>query len=206
MKEIQKTDAEVYKKRAEGGYPEMHILGWAAQPYYDKGNKVLHWAKKIQFANEEDLVLNYDVRILGRKGVLSLNAVGVVGQLNDINSHIPEIVKMAAFTEGNQYKDFNPSVDKVAAYTIGGLIAGKLIAKTGLLVLLLKNIKLILLAAFGGFAAFRKKILGLFSKSKKTDEGPVSGAPNEIAAMIEEDRQPHQNAEEDTSQNNETKV
>ncbi|GAA4463760.1 DUF2167 domain-containing protein [Nemorincola caseinilytica] len=191
LKEIQESEIEINKERVKEGYPEIHLLDWAAKPYYDKDNKVLHWAKKLKFTGEEQLTLNYDVRILGRKGILSMNAVGTIDQLADINTHIPSIVKMAVFTDGNKYKDFNPSVDKVAAYTIGGLIAGKLIAKTGLLVLLLKNIKLILLAVFGGFAAFRKKLGGLFSRKKKEEEAPAYEPAPAEAVAIQEHTEPH---------------
>jgi uncharacterized membrane-anchored protein len=49
------------------------------------------------------------------------------------------------FTTGNTYGEFNSSVDKVAAYGIAGLIAGGILAKTGLFakigILLLKFIK-----------------------------------------------------------------
>ncbi len=205
LKEIQESETEGNKKRKEAGYPEIHLLGWATKPYYDKENKVLHWAKKLKFGEEEDLTLNYDVRILGRKGVLSMNAIGAMDQLDDINRHIPDIVKMATFTDGNKYKDFNPSIDKIAAYTIGGLIAGKLIAKTGLLILLLKNIKLILLAAFGGFAAFRKRIAGFFTRKKKGGDIPPvsSGGQNEIAALVKEnnEQQPQTDANTDPDPN-----
>ncbi len=177
LKEIQKDEEETNKKRIKNGYPPIHMLAWAERPYYDKDKKVLHWAKKLQFGDTDpSITLNYDVRVLGRKGILSLNAVGSMDQLQDINQHIPEVLKMATFTSGNTYKDFDPSIDKVAAYTIGGLIAGKLIAKTGILLLLLKNIKLILLAVFGGFAAFRKKIAGWFGRKKKDDYTPTPPA------------------------------
>ncbi|PQJ12846.1 DUF2167 domain-containing protein [Flavipsychrobacter stenotrophus] len=174
LKNVQGEEAENNKARAKEGYPSIHLLDWAAKPYYDKENKVLHWAKKVQFGDDANstLTLNYDVRVLGRKGVLSLNAVGRMDQLADINKHIPDVLKITTFNDGNKYSDFNPSIDKVAAYTIGGLIAGKLIAKTGLIVLLLKNIKLILLAMFGGFAAFRKKVAGWFSRKKEPEYEP----------------------------------
>jgi uncharacterized membrane-anchored protein len=186
LKEIQKSEDEENVERKKEGYPPIHMLGWATKPYYDKEHKVLHWAKKLQFGDTDpDIALNYDVRILGRKGILSLNAVGDMEQLGDIDKCIPEVIKIAKFTNGNQYKDFNPSMDKVAAYTIGGLIAGKLIAKTGLLVLLLKNIKLILIGLFGGFAAFRKKLAGIFSRKKKQENDvaePVAIMPAEEGA------------------------
>lgn len=186
LKEMQGSEAEVNKSRAEQGYEEVHILDWAATPFYDKDRKILHWAKKMRFGPQqegEDLTLNYDVRILGRKGVLSLNAVGTMSQLGEINKHIPDVLSIATFTDGNKYSDFNPSMDKVAAYTIGGLIAGKLIAKTGLLILLLKNIKLILLAMFGGLGLFRKKIAGLFRRKQEDKVYEVTElAPQELPA------------------------
>ena len=170
LKKMQEGEVEENKERVKEGYDAVHLIDWASKPYYDKENKILHWAKKLQFGEDKsNLTLNYDVRVLGRKGVLSMNAVGNMEQLDEINKHIPEVVKIAKFTDGNKYKDFNPSVDKIAAYTIGGLIAGKLIAKAGLFVILLKYIKIIFLAVAGLFTALRKKIGGLFSK-KKDDE------------------------------------
>lgn len=182
-KNIQESEEEENKERNKQGYPSVHFIDWAAKPYYDKQNKVLHWAKKLQFGTEPEPTLNYDVRILGRKGVLSFNAVGGVNNLADIDKNIPAVVKIATFNDGSKYSDFNPSVDKVAAYTIGGLIAGKLIAKTGFLLLLLKNIKLIALAIFGGFAAFRKKIAGWFGRKKA--EEPATGAPVDQMAFLD---------------------
>jgi uncharacterized membrane-anchored protein len=186
LTEIQESEPEVNEARVKEGYSEMHLVDWAASPYYDKENKVLHWAKKLKFSDADHYTLNYDVRILGRKGVLSMNAIGTIDQLADINTHIPQIIKMAVFTDGNKYKDFNPSMDKVAAYAIGGLIAGKLIAKTGLLLLLLKNIKLILIVALGGFGAFRKKIAALFTRKRKDGDGPQSGLTTTEAVVIAE--------------------
>ncbi|WP_276135195.1 DUF2167 domain-containing protein [Polluticoccus soli] len=182
LKEMQGGEAEENKARKEQGYESVHIVDWAAKPYYDNDNKVLHWAKKIQFGEDaENLTLNYDVRILGRKGVLSMNAVGSMSQLADINTHIPNVLKMAAFTDGNKYSDFNPSMDKVAAYSIGGLIAGKLLAKAGILALLLKNIKLIALALMAMVGAFRNKLAGLFKKK----EQPFTPTPVEEEPVAE---------------------
>lgn len=170
MTEIQSGEEESNKQRKEAGFPAMHIIGWASTPFYDKEHNILHWAKSITFDESEDTTLNYDVRILGRKGILSLNAVGVVSQLEDIKAHIPDIISIAEFKEGNKYQDFNPDYDKVAAYSIGGLIAGKLLAKAGIIALLLKNIKLIVLGAIALFGSFGKKIIGFFRRKKEDEE------------------------------------
>lgn len=172
MENLQSEEEEGNEERAKEGYPPIHMIGWASKPFYDKSNNILHWAKSIKFGDDADTTLNYDVRILGRKGVLSLNAVGTIDQIAEIKSHIPDIVHIAKFKDGSKYTDFDPKIDKIAAYTIGGLVAGKLLAKVGLLALLLKNIKLVLLAAGVMFGGLRNKIVGFFSKKKKPAETP----------------------------------
>lgn len=175
LKDMQKSEAESNKERVAGGYSTIHLMNWASKPYYDKENKVLHWAQELQFGGEDAPTLNYDVRILGRKGVLSMNAVGGMGDLADIKKHIPEILHAATFSDGYQYKDFDPSIDKVAAYSIGGLVAGKLLVKAGIIALLLKNIKLVLLGILAIFGGLRSRIAKLFRRRKKEDEfEPVS--------------------------------
>mgnify|MGYP003351754421 CR=1 FL=1 len=59
-----------------------------------------------------------------------------------------QVIGFTNFTAGNRYEDFDSSVDKVAAYGLGALIAGGVAAKTGLLA------KLVLM-----FAAFKKAII-----------------------------------------------
>jgi uncharacterized membrane-anchored protein len=175
MEGIKDGEKEENEQRVKEGYPSIHMIGWATKPFYDKKTNILHWAKSMKFSNTEDTTLNYDVRILGRKGVLSLNAVGIVSQLREIQKNIPQIVNIAKFKKGSSYLDFDPSVDKVAAYTIGGLVAGKLLAKAGILVLLLKNIKLVIFAVLAFFGGFKNKIMDFFTKKKENDDfGTIS--------------------------------
>ncbi|MCU0423086.1 MAG: DUF2167 domain-containing protein [Bacteroidia bacterium] len=177
MKEIQASEVEENKERVARGYDAIHVLGWASEPFYDQEQHILHWAKSMVFGENGDTTLNYDVRILGRRGILSLNAVGSIGQLNDIKSHINQIIKIATFTEGNQYKDFNPDVDQVAAYTVGGLIAGKVLAKVGVFAFLLKYIKLIVLGGIALIGGFGKRIIGMFRKKEEETITPVNEEP-----------------------------
>lgn len=175
MKEMKEGEKEENEQRVKEGYSSIHMLGWATKPFYDKKSNILHWAKSMIFSGGTDTTLNYDVRILGRKGVLSLNAVGVLSQLEDIQANIPQIINIAKFKKGSSYLDFDPSVDKVAAYTIGGLVAGKLLAKAGIFVLLLKNIKLIIFGILAFFGGFKNKIIGFFKKKKDNDDfGTIS--------------------------------
>lgn len=153
LKELTEAQTQANLQRTQLGYGEMNLVGWASKPYYDKQNKVLHWAKELTIAGQESNTLNYDVRVLGRKGVLSLNAVADMDQLEEVKKNIPAILKMASFENGHTYAEFNPDVDEVAAWTIGGLVAGKILVKAGLLAGILKFWKLIAigLAAGGSF-------------------------------------------------------
>jgi uncharacterized membrane-anchored protein len=139
-------------ERQKAGLSSMNLVGWATKPYYDKDRKLLYWAKEFSVSGEEENTLNYDIRILGRKGVLTLQAVSSMSQFDSVDKNINNILAMVSFNKGNQYADFDSNVDDVAAWTIGGLVAGKLLAKVGILALVLKNIKLVILgiAALGG--------------------------------------------------------
>ena len=136
LSDIIKGEGEVNKNREKQGYEAIHLMGWAQKPYYDKTNKVLHWAKELKFGNSETKTLNYEVRVLGRKGILSLNAIATMAELSLVKANIDEVLKMPAFTEGNKYSDFNSSTDKVAEYGIGALVAGGILAKTGVLAII----------------------------------------------------------------------
>ena len=156
MKEMNEGEAEANAERVKMGFSAVHIVGWAQKPYYDKDKKVLHWAKEIAFGGENEHTLNYNIRVLGRKGVLILNAVGGMDKLPEINEKIAAVLSSIEFNQGNKYADFNPSVDKVAAWTIGGLVAGKVLAKVGLFAVILKFGKVIFIAlAAAGGAAWR---------------------------------------------------
>ena len=62
-------------------------------------------------------------------------------QLPDVKQNIEPVLASVSYTDGNKYGDFNPELDEVAAWTIGGLVAGKVLAKAGIFALLLKNLK-----------------------------------------------------------------
>jgi len=152
LKELKEDISKESEDRVKNGFEKYELIGWAAKPYYDKEKKVLHWAKEIKFGESEMNTLNYNIRVLGRKGVLVLNAVASIDQLDEVKKNINPILSSFEYSDGNKYSDFNPSIDEVAAWTIGGLVAGKVLAKVGLLAILLKYIKLIGLAvvAAGG--------------------------------------------------------
>lgn len=125
------------KERVAQGYDSIVLVGWAETPHYVQETRKLYWAQELKFGDDPNTVLNYAIRALGRKGVLVMNFIAPMSSLTDVQAATPDVLAMSTFTKGNKYSDFNPSLDKVAAIGIGGLIAGKVVAKTGLLLTLL---------------------------------------------------------------------
>jgi uncharacterized membrane-anchored protein len=149
-------------ERDKMGYGTVSLVGWASAPYYDASSNKLHWAKEIRFEGTEENTLNYNVRVLGRKGVLVLDFIAGMNQLPLIKQNLGAVLDIAEFDQGASYADFNPDLDKVAAYGIGALVAGKVIAKTGFLVvalLFLKKFGIFILLGLGALykMVFKRK-------------------------------------------------
>ncbi|RZA35105.1 MAG: DUF2167 domain-containing protein [Lysobacteraceae bacterium] len=153
LKDIQESLADENKARKEQGYPAMNLVGWAEKPHYDKAQHKLYWAKELHTDGNPANGLNYNIRVLGREGVLVLNAVAGLDQLAKIRTEMQQVTAFTNFSEGHRYADFNASTDKVAEYGIAALVAGGVAAKLGffgkLLALLLAFKKLIILAVAG---------------------------------------------------------
>ena len=171
LKEQQKEFADANPERIKLGYQPIEFIGWASSPYYDKNKKILHWAKELKFGEDSLNTLNYNLRVLGRKGVFMLNAIATMENLEDVKSNIDVIIESVKFKEGSQYSDFNPDIDEVAAWTIGGLVAGKILAKVGFLAIFLKFWKLIAIALVAGGGTIWKFITG---RRKKDDEYQIN--------------------------------
>lgn len=141
------------------GYKGIHLLGWAQPPSYDKANHSLIWARELRIDGQAVNTLNYDVRVLGRKGVLSMNMLWDMNHLDEVRAAAADFGKVAAFSSGASYADYNSSTDKAAGYGLAGLVAGGVAIaaakKLGLLALLAPFWKFIALgfAAVGGFFA-----------------------------------------------------
>jgi len=97
---------------------------------------------------------------LGRKGFLILNAIGDIDVLETFNEDRDKIIASVEFEKGYRYDEFSPGIDRVAAYGVGGLVAGKVLAKVGFFALIIKFWKLIAIAVVGFFAAFKNKLFG----------------------------------------------
>jgi uncharacterized membrane-anchored protein len=132
----------------EGRVEPVTLVGWAEPPSYDAKAHKLYWAKDLKFGSNTTHTLNYNIRILGRRGVLVLNAIANMDQLAIIRSETRNVLAAVEFNDGHRYTDFLPGTDRTAAYGLAGMIVGATAAKAGFFKLL-----------WVGILAFKKVIV-----------------------------------------------
>jgi uncharacterized membrane-anchored protein len=166
LKQMKEDSEADNKEREKEGYEPATLVGWAEKPHYEASAHKLYWARELSFPSAPEHTLNYDIRVLGREGVLSFNAVAGMSRLADIEGSMKEVMSFADFRPGRRYADYKSGTDRTAAYGIGALVAGKLAAKAGIFKLLLGALiagkKFVLLALAGVAAAVAR----LFRRDK----------------------------------------
>ncbi|MBI1400099.1 DUF2167 domain-containing protein [Hyphomonas sp.] len=145
LNDMQSGTRESNAARVRQGFEEVQLVGWAVPPSYDAESHRLIWAKDLLFASSDGThTLNYDMRLLGRHGVLSVNMVAAMDALSDVRSAGPDVLALASFNPGATYADYVKG-DKTAGYGVAALIAGgagvAVLKKTGLLVILFAFLK-----------------------------------------------------------------
>jgi uncharacterized membrane-anchored protein len=169
LKKMQEGDKEENEERKKAGYPEINLVGWAETPRYDAANKKLYWARELSSPGAEQHTLNYDIRILGRTGYISLNAVAGMNDIATVRTGMQQLLPKIEFDTGKRYADFDPSHDHLAAYGIAALVAGGIAAKAGLFAkigVILLALKKFVIFIIAGIAAGIKKLFGGKDKNK----------------------------------------
>ena len=141
-------------------------------PHYDAQAKKLYWAEELSFDGDTAHTLNYKIRVLGRRGVLVLNAVSAMNQLPLVQEATPAALAMVQFNSGNRYADFVKG-DHVAAYGVGALIIGGIAGKGRVLQALLDSgpagaAKKLVIVAIAAVAALFRRLFGGKKKSPST--------------------------------------
>lgn len=179
--------SEQNEERKELKLPPIFVGDWAEKPRYEKAKHQVVWA--IEVKDEDSATapvssVNYNTRMLGRRGVLSMN---LVTDPKNLNSDKPKVVKLlnsTNFIKGQTYAEYVPGKDKSAGFGIAGLILGggamAAAAKFGVFgvlwkwglaaVLILKKFLIVGVLAVGG-------LLSKFFKKKPTDESTPTEPP-----------------------------
>ena len=165
LSSMKKDTAASNAQRVKQGYQPVELIGWAEQPSYDPESHKLFWARELKFGDGEAHTLNYDIRVLGRRGVLVIGFIAGMSDLAAIKNSAPDVLAMANFDKGATYAEYERGRDKKAAYGLIGLIAGAAIAqKTGLLAAALLFAKKFIALIIAGFAGLAASVRRFFSK------------------------------------------
>jgi uncharacterized membrane-anchored protein len=173
LRDMQEGEKEANAARARQNYPSVNLVGWATKPHYEAATHKVYWAKDLIFGSDPVHTLNYSARVLGRKGVLELNFVATMDQLQAVEAASTEVIAIPQFKEGFRYEDFDAKTDKKADYGIAGLIAGGaaggllLAKKTGLIGLALIFLKKFGVLLLAGGGAIIGAIVRFFGGGKK---------------------------------------
>lgn len=165
LKEGQKQGNEY---RRENGMSELEILGWVKPPSYNPKTNNLEWGTKIKSLDSGGISINYNTRLLGRKGVTEVTLVCDPEEMEHMIAEQEKILTGFRYVEGERYAEFKEG-DKVAKYGLTALVAGTgafAAAKMGLFgklgALIAKGGKLIIVAVIALLAGLKKLFSSLF--------------------------------------------
>ena len=172
LKTIIRGNDEANKQRKSAGNPPLNIVGWEKPPFYDEATHNLEWA--IRAESEGRPLLNYNTRLLGRRGVMEVVLVCDPDKLAETLPSFKELLAGYAYKTGENYAEYRPG-DKLAKYGLTALVAGGAVAvaaKTGLLTVILlffkKAWKLVVIGAVAVVSFFKRLIFG--RSAPKTSE------------------------------------
>jgi len=119
LKEQNKAGAEERKSR---GLAPLILEGWYVAPHYDTATKRLEWGTKLRDENNQ-VIVNYSTRILGRRGVMNAVLVSDPENLNADLVSFRGALNDFSFDSGEKYAEFKDG-DKVAEYGLAALVVG----------------------------------------------------------------------------------
>jgi len=162
LKSIRKGTEQANELRKEKGFPSLNVLGWQEKPHYDPESHNLVWAMLAESQGEK--VINYNVRVLGRGGYMSVVLVTDPNTLEASRQQLAGVLSGFSYLQGNRYAEYTQG-DRLAKIGLTALVAGgaaTVAAKTGILKLLAKNIKFVVLGLMALLGGFWRKLKGVF--------------------------------------------
>ena len=168
LESIKRGTAEANKERVRAGHRPLEVVGWEIPPKYDSVTHNLEWA--IRATSDDRPILNYNTRLLGRKGVMEVVLIVEPDKLPATLPVFRNLLTGYSFLTGQNYAEYRPG-DKVAKYGLAALVLGGTAvgaAKLGLLgpVLLFfkKAWKLVVIAIAAIAASLKKFFARLFGR------------------------------------------
>jgi uncharacterized membrane-anchored protein len=162
--------AEGNKERKSRGWDELNILGWSAKPEYDTQIKSLAWSILLEDAENHKHIVNYNTRLLGRRGVMDVTLVTapekLTASIDDFKATLPGF----QYAPGESYAEYRPG-DRVAEYGLAALITGGALAvaaKKGLFTVIGGFLVAAWKFVLAGFVALSAWFKNLFKKKQQS--------------------------------------
>ncbi|MFM0005076.1 DUF2167 domain-containing protein [Paraburkholderia dipogonis] len=111
------------KRRDATGWGRVVISGWRQLPSFDSLTKKLEWAVSALDADHV-AVTNFNTRILGRTGILSVDLVADESQFETAVLDFRAAMKSLRFVAGQKYEDYRQG-DQMASYGMSQLVANE---------------------------------------------------------------------------------
>jgi uncharacterized membrane-anchored protein len=169
---IREGTEESNKRRKELGVPGLHVTGWFEEPHYDTSTHNLVWALAAKDDNGVEVV-NYNMRVLGRDGYMSITLVDSPAKLAASKVEVAALMSGFSYKAGKTYAEFRPG-DKIAEYGLAALVtggAGVAAAKLGLFAWLFKFLakggKAAIAAGVAAVAGLRAFFARLFGRKRE---------------------------------------
>jgi len=108
--------------------------GLATSPHYETQTNRLEWAVTGKDLKSNVEVVNFNTRILGRGGVMSVVLIAEPQDLSAATDEFKSTLAGFSYSPGQRYAEYRPG-DKVAKYGLAALVTGGAAAiavKTGL--------------------------------------------------------------------------
>lgn len=178
LKSIKEGTEQANEERKKRGWAAFHITGWITPPHYDDLTHQLTWSI-IGQSDGGTQSANYRTRLLGRRGVMSVELLVDPTLLDSALPVFTQVVNTGyTYTPENQYSAFVKG-DKVAEYGLGALIVGGVAAaavKTGFFKIILKALvvgwKLVVVGVGAGLAFLKR----LFTRRKRQEPESIEAS------------------------------
>jgi uncharacterized membrane-anchored protein len=173
LESIRRGTEEANKQRKKMGIAPVTVVGWEQSPNYNSETHNLEWA--IRGESEGEPVVNYNTRVLGRKGVMRVTVVGDPGEVKTAMPDFKQLMAGYNFAAGQTYAEFKPG-DKVAKYGLAALVVGGAAAgaaKLGLfawLAVFFKKAGKLVIVAVVAVAVAAKKFMGRLFGGRSSSE------------------------------------
>lgn len=159
------------EQRRQMGLHELELLGWEVPPRYNAQTHNLEWATRVQPKGGGGISINYNTRLLGRKGVMEVALICAPDEMQQLMPDYQAIMSGFKYSTGESYAEYRAG-DKVAQYGLAALVAGGaavaaskmgLFAKLGVLFAKLGKGAIAIVVAIG--VGLRKLFVRLFGKN-----------------------------------------